>query len=110
MKGFAARLPHHLKKNNKPHWHIDYFLREAAITGILVFESDVKEECGIAQTLLSQTQCIPGFGCSDCRCKSHLVFLDKETGMEHKIARALDKKVIFTLRGAGSKPGWTILS
>ena len=38
MGGFKARLNHHLKGNKKPHWHIDYLLQEASITGIILCE------------------------------------------------------------------------
>ena len=74
MKGFNARLPRHLKKANKPHWHIDYLLQKASIARILVGESSTKNECRIAGALLKRFEEIPAFGSSDCRCKSWICF------------------------------------
>jgi Uri superfamily endonuclease len=74
MGGIKSRLSHHLKKNKKPHWHIDYFLEKAYINGIILCQSQNKEECAIAQALSHQFDCVTGFGSSDCKCKSHLFF------------------------------------
>lgn len=74
MRGIAARLSHHLKKNKKLHWHIDYLLQAAKIYRIMTYEVDTRVECQIARTLMKRYQCIPGFGCSDCSCKSHLFY------------------------------------
>jgi Uri superfamily endonuclease len=74
MGGIKSRLSHHLKKNKKPHWHIDYFLEKASINEIILCQSQNKEECAIAQALSHQFDCVPGFGSSDCKCKSHLFF------------------------------------
>jgi Uri superfamily endonuclease len=76
MIGFQARLPHHLRRIKKPHWHIDYLLIAASIENILTFESQTKLECQISERLSRQFNCIPGFGCSDCNCRSHLYFSD----------------------------------
>ncbi len=56
------------------HWHIDYLLREPAATiqKIYVVETDRKLECRIAEKVAEHGQPIKGFGCSDCRCVSHL--------------------------------------
>ena len=74
MGGFKARLNRHLKDNKKPHWHIDYLLQEAQITNIIVCETEYRVECAIAQALQRQLDSVPGFGSSDCRCRSHLFF------------------------------------
>jgi len=37
-------------------------------------ESKIREECNIAEKLDERLFSIPGFGCSDCRCKSHLFY------------------------------------
>ncbi|OGS40097.1 MAG: hypothetical protein A3K77_02330 [Euryarchaeota archaeon RBG_13_31_8] len=37
-------------------------------------ESVTKQECRIATILEKHLFSIPGFGCSDCRCKSHLFY------------------------------------
>ena len=74
MNGFKSRLSHHLKRDKKLHWHIDYLLQEASITDIIIGESGDRIECAIAQALSSQFDSIPGFGSSDCKCRSHLFY------------------------------------
>jgi len=56
------------------HWHIDYLLKNAEIIDILYNENDSKQECFIAKQLNDKLSIISGFGCSDCRCKSHLFY------------------------------------
>ena len=65
------RLERHLRKEKKFHWHIDYFLEEAEIKEIYIVENG---ECETAQNI--NLPYIKGFGCSDCRCPSHLFYGD----------------------------------
>ena len=74
MNGIESRLSHHLRRNKKPHWHIDYLLAKESITDIILCETEEKSECTIAQALKGQFDYIPGFGASDCKCNSHLFF------------------------------------
>lgn len=55
-------------------WHIDYLLCSPSMK--LVFSAcsaggDREAECSIARTLRGTP--VEGFGCSDCRCRSHLL-------------------------------------
>ncbi len=74
MGGFKSRLNRHLKSNKKPHWHIDYLLEKASIVDIILYETKDRAECPIAQALSCRFDSIPGFGSSDCKCRSHLFF------------------------------------
>ena len=74
MGGFKSRLSRHLKSDKKPHWHIDYLLEKAYISEIILYETEDRVECPIAQALSCQFDSIPGFGSSDCKCRSHLFF------------------------------------
>jgi Uri superfamily endonuclease len=42
--GLNARLTHHLNFAVKPHWHIDYFKKNAITTNIRVDESNIRLE------------------------------------------------------------------
>ena len=75
MGGLKSRINHHLKRNKKPRWHIDYLLDKALIKSIILCETKDRVECAIAQALSHQFDSIPGFGCSDCKCHSHLFFV-----------------------------------
>ncbi len=88
MGGFKSRLSYHLKSNKRPHWHIDYLLQKAAITDIILCESEDRIECAMAQALKGQFDSISGFGASDCKCSSHLFFSAEE--MKSKVVATLD--------------------
>ena len=68
------------------HWHIDYLLREPAVTiqETYVIETGDKLECSIAEKVAEKGQPVRGFGCSDCRCVSHLYRVE-EFGFLEKI-------------------------
>ena len=74
MGGFKSRLSHHLQGNKKLHWHIDYLLPRASISSIILCEAKDRVECVIAQALSRQFDSVPGFGATDCKCRSHLFF------------------------------------
>ena len=78
MGGFKSRLNRHLKSDKKPHWHIDYLLEKASISEIILYETNDRVECAIAQALSRQFDSISGFGSSDCKCRSHLFFAADE--------------------------------
>ncbi len=69
------RLMRHFRKAGKRQfWHIDHLL---AMDGVSVMEAFYKEgekaeECRTAQSLSALGFPVDGFGCSDCKCRSHL--------------------------------------
>ena len=82
LNGINQRVNHHLSKDKKNHWHIDYLLNESEILNVYYKENNQKEECNIASEFLKKFDNIPGFGCSDCNCNSHLIYGDKEQILE----------------------------
>lgn len=88
MGGFRSRLAHHLKSEKKLHWHIDYLLQYSSISAIFISESMKKTECSIARALADSFESFPGFGCSDCKCKSHLFFSSHEKALKSGIIKA----------------------
>jgi len=79
LNGLEQRILRHLRQQKKIHWHIDYVLKKANIIEIFYKESNVKEECGIAEILDKKLSSIPYLGSSDCSCKSHLFYGSYET-------------------------------
>ena len=74
MGGLAHRLDRHLAKEKKVRWHIDRLTLVA--DHMVAFESyhDPIPECRLG-VLAEESGCIPvvkGFGCSDCKCQTHL--------------------------------------
>ena len=89
MGGFESRLRRHLRASKKPRWHIDYLLLKASVSDVILAETDDRVECAIAQALSGQFDSIPGFGSSDCRCRSHLFFSADENRMKSGIMAVL---------------------
>ena len=74
LNGLDQRIQRHLRTDKKTHWHIDYLLPFTEVVEIFFKENNRREECRIAQFLERDFVSNPGFGCSDCSCKSHLFF------------------------------------
>jgi Uri superfamily endonuclease len=74
LNGLVKRLERHLGNRRNMHWHIDYLLENAAVREILFTATDENLECSIARSLSAKLPAVPGFGCSDCRCRSHLFY------------------------------------
>ena len=74
QNGLGKRIDRHFSNWKKLHWHIDYLLNKARVETIIYAETSEKKECWVAQALSYRLLSIPGFGCSDCRCFSHLFF------------------------------------
>lgn len=53
------------------HWHLDYLLGHPAASLDAVVAAVADIECAVATGLDGER--VPGFGCSDCGCDSHLV-------------------------------------
>ncbi len=53
-------------------WHIDYLLPHAFFEKAIATATDLDIECRIACRVGERLLPIPGFGCTDCSCISHL--------------------------------------
>ena len=78
LNSLIPRLERHLKtskgEHHVTHWHIDYLLREQTVEvdSAYIIESPEHLECTIAEKLSQYGEPVPRFGCSDCKCTSHL--------------------------------------
>lgn len=78
LGGLGKRLARHWGRRRKRHWHIDYLLDCAQIKSIAVHPTRERLECAMHRRTLEQPGArvvAPGFGSSDCRCQTHLVYL-----------------------------------
>jgi Uri superfamily endonuclease len=89
MNGLRARLARHLRREKKLHWHIDYLLKEAEVEEIILCQGDERVECSLAQALCERFQAVPGFGSSDCKCRSHLYFASEKDRLKARVAEAV---------------------
>ncbi len=78
MAGVEQRIKRHVRKDKKKRWHIDYLMQHAEYVSSFAIPSDTKAvECSVARTLERSEDIVSSvsrFGCSDCRCDSHLFY------------------------------------
>jgi endonuclease-3 len=65
-------------KNSTRKWHIDHLLPHSEVLCAVLLPSQQALECKTAQNLENSLDSMPGFGCSDCKCLSHLLFSEKD--------------------------------
>ena len=72
--GVQARVVRHCSETKSKHWHIDYLSELVDPVGAWYSYGPKQVEHQWAKTLCSMENmfAIKGFGCSDCRCYSHL--------------------------------------
>ena len=72
LNGLEQRINRHIRNKKKIHWHIDYLLQHGKIMKVFYKENNKREECIIAIKFKVKLMSISNFGCSDCKCSSHL--------------------------------------
>jgi Uri superfamily endonuclease len=91
--GGLARLGRHvalsLAKNKRPKWHVDYLSTDSRFSLVYTVHAvtDDQLECRLAE-MLGQPY-VPSFGCSDCRCPSHLFY--RETDPHDELIAAFNR-------------------
>jgi Uri superfamily endonuclease len=69
-------------------WHIDYLLPHISIQEVFVTKTAQDLECCIANAMGKRLMPVPGFGCTDCRCISHLHYSPDLREMQVTVAAA----------------------
>lgn len=79
QNNLEKRVKRHLSIKKKMHWHIDYLFKNknTKIIKILYNNKNKSHECKTAKKLLKSGKPINKFGCSDCKCSSHLIRINK---------------------------------
>jgi len=76
--GLRARLAHHVRRQARPHWHVDYLRRRCQVTGAWItgVEENMEHQWSARVARLPRAKPpLPGFGASDCSCATHLFAL-----------------------------------
>ncbi|RLG13504.1 MAG: GIY-YIG nuclease family protein [Candidatus Nanohalarchaeota archaeon] len=78
QNNLEKRVQRHKKKNKKLRWHIDYLTTNkfAMVEKVLFKPAPKTEECETAKKLTKTEIPVKKFGCSDCKCTSHLFKLN----------------------------------
>ena len=78
QRNLSQRINRHKKEKKKLKWHVDYLLKYARLCDVKTFELARPFECILSRHFLEMEGSeVParGFGASDCRCASHLLFI-----------------------------------
>jgi len=78
--GLRARVSRHFRKDKPTHWHIDYlskFLTPVAVW-YTYHQKPLEHKWAKFLSNMRTITPIPGFGCSDCSCQSHLFYYPKK--------------------------------
>jgi Uri superfamily endonuclease len=90
--GLAARLKRHASVTKRIHWHIDYLLAHANLSGAIVAADVQRLECEWARWVARRADtCVEGIGASDCSCRGHLFFLGTPTETARLVRAAADE-------------------
>ncbi len=78
QNNIKKRIKRHFSKHKKRFWHIDYLLlnKDVKLKKAFWKKAKKREECRVACFLENYEEPIKGFGCSDCKCYSHLFRLN----------------------------------
>jgi Uri superfamily endonuclease len=81
--GLLARVSRHCRAEKAKRWHIDYLRELTTPTAVWYSYGPDRYEHQWAQALAKMPGKSPikGFGCSDCKCESHLFFSAKKPAL-----------------------------
>ncbi len=94
LGGLPARINRHLRPDKQLHWHIDHLLRFADVVEVWYISSDRRLECALcteARALPGSDNIAPGFGSSDCRCPSHLLYFKTKPSIKDLGEKLLER-------------------
>ena len=90
------RVRRHFAQRKRIHWHIDYLLASPSAKPVaaLLIPETTRLECTLANALLSEGfEPVPRFGCSDCRCVSHLFYLGSSVQKAKEVLYRIVKRL-----------------
>ena len=76
LNSLESRVKRHLSSDKKLHWHVDYLLLNSSskIKEVIYSIGEEKIECSLAAFISDKSSPVARFGCSDCKCGSHLFY------------------------------------
>ncbi len=79
LNSLESRVKRHLSSEKKLHWHVDYLLVDSNsdIKKVIYSVGIEKIECSLASLISDKSSPVARFGCSDCRCGSHLFYFEE---------------------------------
>lgn len=98
MNSLSKRVARHLRKKKKKKWHLDYLISRFNEVKPIEIRSSERLECALSRDFENIYECIEGFGSSDCSCKGHLFFSNKNPFEDEKFIEILLKYRISRLK------------
>jgi Uri superfamily endonuclease len=90
--GGLKRVDRHLSllqgKRSPKRWHIDYLLPHTSFCEVFITRTTQDLECRIAGSIGESLTAVKGFGCTDCRCASHLHYSQDLSRMQRAVGSA----------------------
>ena len=100
LNSMDSRIRRHLSKEKKLFWHIDYLLNSpnSTVSEVILERSPEKWECNVAVEVSKKGISTDRFGCSDCKCSSHLFYFKSKKAAEDTCLDAFKKlKLVFEI-------------
>ncbi len=93
LNSIDSRVRRHLSKEKKLFWHIDYLLNSpnSHVNEVVLERSPQKWECDVAAEISNKGTPTDRFGCSDCRCSSHLIYFKSSKAAEDACLNSFKK-------------------
>ncbi|MCK9566873.1 MAG: GIY-YIG nuclease family protein [Methanothrix sp.] len=96
--GGLKRVDRHIRvsegTNTTRRWHIDYLLPHTSLLETFITKTSLDLECRIAKAMEERLAAVPGFGCTDCRCISHLHY-SRNPGEMRAVAAAAHRAAMI---------------
>jgi sugar fermentation stimulation protein A len=90
MVNLSKRMERHRHLRKQHHWHIDELRAVAEFHSVLAIRSSARLECEIARAFSGIAEWnIPGFGCTDCSCDTHLFGFENNPAQSEKFQKLL---------------------
>jgi Uri superfamily endonuclease len=75
LNSLKGRISRHFRKTKRKHWHIDHLVESQGVrlAGVATRPTTQRLECLVSRAVARRAlSSISRFGCSDCKCASHL--------------------------------------
>ncbi len=91
LNSIDGRIRRHLSKEKNLFWHVDYLLAYSTVKEVILERSGKKWECDVAVEISKKGLPLINFGCSDCRCNSHLFYFKNKEIAENACLNSFKK-------------------
>ena len=93
LNSINSRIRRHLSNEKKLFWHIDYLLNSpnSKVDEVILERSPEKWECSVALEISKKGLPTDRFGCSDCKCSSHLFYFESRKAAENACLNSFKK-------------------